>query len=190
MTVKFYPVPDHLRDSEAMAPSMIAEIDSQRELPSVSSGHVGFSQLQGAPSPSQRPTSIRVPDMFSSILSAKAIVNPHYLAVKEDGDRYIGEYVLQVGPEFQHRSIAKLDRPVCTSAGTVLMCEISKSVLWDGTNTFAKKTPEPTLHSWWRCGRPKPTQSLCGLCWTGVTGSSSSTIVRLCSRNCLYLNRC
>lgn len=93
-----------------MASLMAAEIDSPWELPFTSSSQVELSKTQEDCTHKKSPTSIRVPDMFSSILSAEAVVNPHYLAVKEDGDRYFEEYVMTIGVELYHQTTTKLDR--------------------------------------------------------------------------------
>ena len=100
-----------------MASSMKTEIDLSSELPSVSSSvittpQIDLSEYKKAAHGRKRPASIRVPDLFSSILSVKAAVNPHYLAVKEEGDRWIGEYVISTSSAFHPRSIAERDRRV------------------------------------------------------------------------------
>lgn len=38
--------------------------------------------------------SVRVPDMFSSIMATKPVVNPNYFKVKAEGDRWIARYLL------------------------------------------------------------------------------------------------
>lgn len=35
--------------------------------------------------------SVRVPDLFSSIMSMKPVVNPNYFQVKAEGDRWIAQ---------------------------------------------------------------------------------------------------
>ncbi|KAI1419590.1 Presilphiperfolan-8-beta-ol synthase [Xylaria sp. FL1777] len=37
----------------------------------------------------ERPSSVRVPDLFSSIMSSRPVVNPNYFKVKAEGDRWI-----------------------------------------------------------------------------------------------------
>lgn len=92
---------------------MSAEIDSSSVLPSISSSRriTAESELlesQETAHTRTRPTSIRVPDLFSSILSTKAALNPHYLTVKEEGDRWIGEYVISSDSECHRSSTTKV----------------------------------------------------------------------------------
>lgn len=101
-----------------MALSTRAEMDSSSELPSISLSRglisdVEDSECQKAVYARKFPTSIRVPDLFSSILSIKAVLNPHYLIIKEEGDRWIAEYVIVSSDhKRQRRSTAKLSRRV------------------------------------------------------------------------------
>lgn len=37
----------------------------------------------------KRPPSVRIPDLFGSIMASKPIVNPNYFAAKAKGDRWI-----------------------------------------------------------------------------------------------------
>lgn len=90
-----------------MASPTTAEAGLSTEQPSIPSSpkttaHVELSDPQKAVHAGERPKSIRVPDLFSSILSAKAVLNPHYLAVKDEGDQWIGEYVISTSPDFYY----------------------------------------------------------------------------------------
>ncbi|KAI3393167.1 hypothetical protein diail_4655 [Diaporthe ilicicola] len=73
-----------------------ADVESVSDLPSVTSSgattpEVGLTENEKLAPGCQRPLTIRMPDLFSSILSVKAVVNPHYEAVKAEGDRWIAD---------------------------------------------------------------------------------------------------
>lgn len=78
-----------------MASLTTTDMDSSSSLASVFTMAIttsgGTAEGQKPDPVRERPNFIRVPDLFSSIMSAEAVVNPHYLAVKDEGDRWIGE---------------------------------------------------------------------------------------------------
>nr|AHY23930.1 terpene synthase [Hypoxylon sp. E7406B] len=61
---------------------------------SVHSGDAQLSLMSSSPEPVKKPDekrSVRIPDLFSSIMSTRPVVNPNYFKVKAEGDRWIAK---------------------------------------------------------------------------------------------------
>ncbi|KAI0887012.1 Presilphiperfolan-8-beta-ol synthase [Annulohypoxylon maeteangense] len=76
-----------------MAPSII---ENSPEASPVEQEYCTLAQFKpkSAPKPVMQPKerrSVRIPDLFSSIMSPRPVVNPHYFKVKVDGERWIAK---------------------------------------------------------------------------------------------------
>ncbi|KAL4880367.1 isoprenoid synthase domain-containing protein [Aspergillus karnatakaensis] len=71
-------------------------------------------QSRKGPAPCHHEKAVRVPDMFSSIMSAEATVNPHHFKVKAAADSFIAEYLKMDKHEAERNH--KADFCFCASA--------------------------------------------------------------------------
>lgn len=69
-----------------------SDVDSNWSSPTCSSNTTAATSLAQEPlekSFAKRPPFVRVPDLFSSIMASKPVVNPNYFAAKARGDRWV-----------------------------------------------------------------------------------------------------